>query len=302
MGCIENRDKDIGQEPLSVITDTDVEVGSVKKVPAEKLGISEPDPLYFGNPPNDSGNPVWTHSNWLKSRYHFNFAEYFNSKNTNFGVLQVMNDELVQPVRGFVTRGQCNAEICTYVVEGRLTHQYSMMTNEILAAGALQLVTAGSGVRHSEHNDDATKPLRFIQMWLTPRTHGLEPRYLSCPGDQAARTNRWHLLVSDISSSRLKSPVSINADANIFVTELDERHALPLIIESGRQAYMLCIDGATCVTDEHDGKICPKSGVNLVRYDAAEIVGPAILEVTGPSHILVVEMQHNPRNDGRGDL
>ena len=73
-----------------------------RKVPQTKLGVSEPNPLWFGNSENERNNPNWTNPNWLKSRFHFSFAEYNNPRNTGFGVLRVMNDELVQPHRGRV--------------------------------------------------------------------------------------------------------------------------------------------------------------------------------------------------------
>jgi len=83
----------------------------------------------------------------------------------------------VQPARGFGTHPHREMEIVTYVVEGELTHQDSMSTKESLGRGSIQFMTAGTGVSHSEHNLDPTKPLRFIQMWLVPRERGLNPNY-----------------------------------------------------------------------------------------------------------------------------
>ena len=103
--------------------------GSLTKVAQALLGVSEPNPRYFGNEPNPRGDPAWTNGNWLKSRFHFSFAEYSNPANTNFGVLRVMNDDLVQPKRGFGRHPHRDAEICTYVIEGELTHQDSMGTS-----------------------------------------------------------------------------------------------------------------------------------------------------------------------------
>lgn len=99
-------------------------------------------PAWFGNPGNEN-NPKWTNANWLKSRFHFSFAEYNNPKNSNFGVLRVMNDDLVQPSRGFGTHGHREMEICTYVVNGELTHKDSMGTQESLGKGSIQFMTAG---------------------------------------------------------------------------------------------------------------------------------------------------------------
>jgi hypothetical protein len=123
----------------------------VRVIPAEKLFISEPDPSWFGNQANPIlGDPAWTRDNWLRSIFHFSFAEYMNSKNTNFGVLRVLNDDLVQPRRGFGTHPHGDAEILTYVVEGDLTHRDDVGTHETLGRGSLQFMTSGTGIRHSE--------------------------------------------------------------------------------------------------------------------------------------------------------
>ena len=106
----------------------------MRKVPHAKLFVSEPPPEWFGNPENPSSGaaPGWNNDNWLKSRFHFSFAEYSNGGNDDYGVLRVMNDDLVQPGRGFGTHGHANMEICTYIVEGSLTHKDSMGTSETL--------------------------------------------------------------------------------------------------------------------------------------------------------------------------
>jgi len=116
---------------------------AIRKIPETKLGVSEPPPSWFGNRENERGNGKWTNANWLKSRFHFSFAEYSNPRNLNFGVLRVMNDDLVQPDRGFGEHPHRDVEICTYVVEGKLTHKDSMGTAETLGRGAIQFMTAG---------------------------------------------------------------------------------------------------------------------------------------------------------------
>ena len=118
-----------------------------RKIIEGKLGVSEPDPYRFGNKKNEVTNPNWTNTNWLKSRFHFSFAEYNNPRNQQFGVLRVMNDDLVQPDRGFGEHPHRDVEICTYVIEGSLTHKDSMGTSESLTRGSIQFMTAGTGVQ-----------------------------------------------------------------------------------------------------------------------------------------------------------
>jgi len=117
-----------------------------KKIPCGLLAISEPNPMWFGNPVNENEDPFWTNSNWLKSRFHFSFAEYNNPRNRNFGILRVMNDDLVQPHRGFGEHPHSNVEIATYIVEGELSHKDSMGTQETLKRGAIQFMSAGKGM------------------------------------------------------------------------------------------------------------------------------------------------------------
>ena len=140
--------------------------GFLNKIDERQLFKSEPNPAWFGNGPNTAKAAGWDAPNWLTSRFHFAFAEYADQEGAKpgFGVLRVLNDDRVQPARGFGTHGHANMEIVTYVVSGELTHQDSMGTAETLTRGAVQFMTAGRGVRHSEHNLSPDKPLRFIQV------------------------------------------------------------------------------------------------------------------------------------------
>jgi redox-sensitive bicupin YhaK (pirin superfamily) len=161
----------------------------------------------------------------------------------NFGVLRVCNDDLVQPARGFGTHPHANAEIATYIISGALTHADSMGTSDTLERGGVQFMTAGRGVRHSERNASASAPLRFIQLWFTPRATGLPPNYGSFAGDAAARRDAWAHLVGDVADAKRQPPVKFNADANIYVTELSPGAVLTFPLAAGRQAYLLACEG-----------------------------------------------------------
>lgn len=273
---------------------------SVKVVPNEKLYVSEPDPSMFGNSANPSSDPNWTNKNWLKSRFHFSFAEYHNSGNSNFGVLRVMNDDLVQPYRGFGTHPHGNMEIITYVVDGALTHQDSMGTKESLGRGSIQFMTAGTGVRHSEFNDGGT-PLRFIQTWIVPSKGGLKPNYGSYAGDPDLRKNSLHHLVSNVEDKSTSTPVEINQDVDAFASEIELGKKVMYELPKGRQAYLLCIEGGVKV-----------NGKELGKYDACEITGTGgVLEIEATdtektehgdlAHILMFAMKAIP-GSGRADI
>jgi len=264
---------------------------SVRVVPESKLGVSQPNPSWFGNPsnPSDRKSKGWTNDNWLISRFHFSFAEYSNPKNVGFGVLRVLNDDLVQPQRGFGPHPHRDVEICTYIVEGSLTHKDSTGTEETLQRGAIQFMTAGTGVTHSEHNLDPSNPLRFIQIWINTRTRGLKPNYGSARGSIESRTDQWSHLVSDVRDAA-QTPVKINQDANVLVTE--GSNAVSLHIQQGRQAYLLCMEGSVALS----------SSAVLRRHEAAELLGPCSLVATpqGTMHLLMVEMAYT--GPGRSDL
>jgi len=279
----------------------------IVKVPSSKLFVSEPNPSWFGNEGNPGYNPSWTETNWLKSRFHFSFAEYNNRRNSNYGCIRVVNDDLVQPSRGFGTHPHANQEIVTYIVEGELTHQDSMGTKESLGRGSVQFMTAGTGVRHSEHNLSEDKPLRFIQTWITPSRNNLPPNYGSSVGDEAMRwKNQWQHLVSSVDNKGTEATVQINQDCNAYSSELEMGKTITVPVSEGRMAYMIALEGSVKVGD-----------VVLERHDAAEITplsnaGNGALDVTSVAveraehgkdvaHVLLFEMQHVP-GAGRGDL
>eukprot|EP01134_Creolimax_fragrantissima_P007479 CFRG7479T1 len=249
----------------------------------------------FGNASNQPNSKNWTNKNWLKSRFHFNFAEYSTGK-ASFGVLRVLNDDLVQPSRGFGAHGHGNMEICTYIVQGELTHQDSMGTEESLGAGSIQFMTAGTGVRHSERNIHPKKVLRFFQMWIVPRNTGLPPNYGSLVR-QASRTshNVWNHLVKDIDNNGSRPnvdpkdssvPIEINQDVNIYDAIIDSGSTLSFSVENRRQAYVVLAQGkGTIAASETD--------IAVSDGDAVEVYGPITFTIT-PSEeikILVLEVQ-----------
>lgn len=107
---------------------------------------------------------VSTPTHWLESRFHFSFAEYFDPSRSQFGVLRVINDDLVAPKEGFGTHPHRDMEIFSYVLDGELTHRDSMGSSESLYRGSVQYMSAGTGVRHSEFNTGDTRS-RFLQVW-----------------------------------------------------------------------------------------------------------------------------------------
>lgn len=213
---------------------------------------------------------------WLRSRFHFSFAEYRDPDNISFGALRVLNDDLVAPGHGFGMHPHRDFEILSYVVDGALTHADSLGNEHTLARGEVQYMSAGTGVTHSEHNQgDST--LRFLQIWIFPDEKGHRPAYGDHRFPWEARRNRWLLLASGPDGD---GPITVHQDVRLSASALDAGRELGYPIGPDRQAYLLQIEGSSSV-----------NGVELDERDALEIVGEdVVIEAETTSHILVIEM------------
>lgn len=213
----------------------------------------------------------------LESRFHFSFAEYHNPQNMNFGVLRVMNDDIIAPHSGFGTHPHQNMEIFTYVLEGALTHEDSMGNKETLYAGDIQYLSAGSGIYHSEKNDGNT-PLRLIQTWIVPNTKGLSPRYGSHKIEKELRHNQWQHLFGADSSGAL---IGLYQDANVYAIKQDKASTSEFILENSRQAYLKVMEGNIVL-----------NGIPIGLGDGVEIIDePHIrIEASIDAHLLLIEM------------
>jgi hypothetical protein len=213
---------------------------------------------------------------WLKSLFHFSFAEYYNRENMNFGVLRVINDDLVASMTGFDTHPHRDMEIISYIVSGELTHGDSLGNKRTLTRGQVQYMSAGSGVTHSEHNL-GKEVLRFLQIWILPDQKHHTPVYGDYAFEWPLRQNQWLHLVSPAGSS---APIHLHQDANLYVTELDAEKSLDFEVGRNRQAYLVQIEGESLI-----------NGLRIETRDAVESVGESLhIQSVTKSHILVVEM------------
>eukprot|EP01123_Difflugia_compressa_P006624 TRINITY_DN18924_c0_g1_i1.p1 TRINITY_DN18924_c0_g1~~TRINITY_DN18924_c0_g1_i1.p1 ORF type:complete len:213 (+),score=42.36 TRINITY_DN18924_c0_g1_i1:88-639(+) len=181
-----------------------------------------------------------------------------------------------------------------------------MGTSETLTRGAIQFMSAGTGIVHSEHNRHPSSPLRFIQMWFTPRSRGLTPRYGSMPSNLNILQSTWAHLVSDVDNP-LNTPVKIHQDVNIYVCLLHKEENIPFVVSDNRQAYFLCMEGDVLVEEKAVENEHNDSGVDgdnkthmLTTHDAAEVKGKKSLYVkalTDGVHLMMVEMSLT--NDSR---
>ncbi len=214
---------------------------------------------------------------WLKSKFHFSFAEYYNPSNVNFGVLRVINDDLVKPGTGFDTHPHRDMEIISYVIDGELTHGDSMGNKRTLSRGHVQYMSAGTGVYHSEHNL-GEETLRFLQIWIFPDKKCYEPNYGDYKFEWNDRKNKW---LNIVSSKEGNAPIKINQDVNLFVLELDKDNEIEFKVGEGRQAYLVQIEGRSDINN-----------IILDMRDGLEIIEEDIkIKAIETSHFLVIEMK-----------
>src|SRR5258708_3617228 len=151
---------------------------------------------------------------WLKSFHTFSFADYHDPSQMGFGPLRVINEDRVQPGKGFGTHGHRDMEIISYVLEGGLAHRDSMGNGSVIRPGDVQRMSAGTGVTHSEYNASEGEPVHFLQIWIEPSERGIAPSYEEKRFDEASRRGQWRLIAS--ADGRAGS-VRIHQDANVFV-------------------------------------------------------------------------------------
>lgn len=214
---------------------------------------------------------------WLRSKFHFSFAEYYNPNNIKFGVLRVINDDLVQANTGFDTHPHRDMEIISYVVDGELTHGDSMGNKNTITRGHVQYMSAGTGVYHSEHNLGKDR-LRFLQIWIFPDKQGYKPNYGDYRFDWNERKNKWLHMVS---SKDGDAPIKINQDINVYSLELEKGKEINFQVDERRQAYLVQIEGESIINH-----------IDLNDRDGMEIVEENILiQAKENSHILILEMK-----------
>lgn len=214
--------------------------------------------------------------------FHFSFANYYDPENMKFGVLRVVNDDNVRPNSGFGTHPHRDMEIFSYVIDGKLTHRDSAGNHEVLGRGHVQCISAGTGVTHSELNEQDDW-CRFLQIWILPETANLPVRY---DLHKFSAENRKNKLLQIICSSENKSqaPLYVCQDITAYVSELTETDKrISFTLNKGRQAYIYCFEGSININN-YPG---------LGERDALKIYGQADLEYTLASdkaHFILIEM------------
>ena len=178
---------------------------------------------------------------WLKAKHHFAVGLAGNPANKPLGALVVWNDDEIAPGTGFGLHGHANVEIISYVRDGVVTHRDSMGNVGRIEAGDVQAISAGTGIRHSEHNL-GTEPLRLFQIWLRPRANGGEPYWNTRRFPKQERANQFVVLASGLSADSEALP--IRADARVLGATLPAGVRVQYQLEDFRYAYLAPARGA----------------------------------------------------------
>ena len=184
---------------------------------------------------------------WLDSRHTFSFGHYYDPDHMGFGPLRVINEDRVRPGAGFDTHGHRDMEIISYVLEGALEHKDSIGTGSVIRPGDVQVMSAGTGIRHSEFNHSKNEPVHFLQIWVLPDREGLSPRYDQKTFADAEKRGRLRLVGSPDGRD---GSIVIHQDAKIFAALLNSGDEVTHVLQPGRKGWVQIVRGAVEVNGE----------------------------------------------------
>ncbi len=206
---------------------------------------------------------------WLETRWHFSFDRYYDPSNMHWGALRVFNDDVIQPGKGFGRHPHRDMEIVTYVLEGELEHQDSTGNRGVIRPGEVQVMSAGTGIEHSEFNHSKEKPVHLLQLWILPRTDGRKPRWEQRQFSRAARAGK---LLPVVSGGSVPGTMVIDQDAEIYVSALGQGEQVRHTSRANRKAYLFVIGGRINLNGQAlaTGDQARVGGEPELRIEAAE--------------------------------
>ena len=215
---------------------------------------------------------------WLVSRHSFSFADYYDPAHMGFRALRVINEDRVAPARGFGTHGHRDMEIISYVLEGSLGHKDSIGTGSVIKPGAVQRMSAGTGVRHSEMNPSPSEPVHFLQIWLVPSKTGIAPSYEQKTFSDADKRGRLRLVASPDGHD---GSVTIHTDARLYAGLFEAGESAELELTPTRHAWVQVARGEVEV-----------NGQQLVEGDGASLSNETRISLrsVGSSEVLVFDL------------
>ena len=206
---------------------------------------------------------------WLNAHHSFSFANYYDPAKVHFGMLRVLNDDIVAPGMGFGKHPHDNMEIITIVLDGTLEHADNMGHTETIVPNEVQVMSAGTGVYHSEYNHSKERSVNLIQSWIFPNKKAVKPRYDQTSFAPEDRINRLQTLVSPIDNA--DPGLKIHQDAWIYRTTLEAGNTLTLTPHSKQHGfYIFMLDGSVKAGDQLLGK---KDALGISDIDTVTLSG-----------------------------
>lgn len=218
---------------------------------------------------------------WLKSYHSFSFASYQNSERMNFGMLRVLNDDVVQPKMGFGTHPHQNMEIISIPLKGALSHKDSMGNKRAIEVNEVQVMSAGTGLTHSEFNDSKTEVVNFLQLWIVPEEMSVEPNYEQRVFPKEGRKDKLQTVVAP--KDKLEGDaLPISQQAYIYRTTLDSSNSIDMALKSNQNGlYMFLVSGEIEVGND-----------TLFKRDAIGITEADSISITAneDSELIIIEV------------
>lgn len=203
------------------------------------------------------------HIDWLVSFHTFSFANYYDPNFMNFSDLRVINEDTIAEAEGFETHAHRNMEIITYVVEGILQHKDSMGTGSLIRPGEIQIMSAGTGVEHSEFNHSQTEPLHLLQIWIIPEKLNLTPRY-----QQQKIPKKLNELILIGSRTGENEAVIIYQDVKLYMCYLTAENSVSYELQENRKAWLQLIKGEI---ELNNMRLNAGDGASLINEEKIEI-------------------------------
>ncbi len=201
---------------------------------------------------------------WLNSHHTFSFAEYYDAAQMGWSDLRVINDDTVEAGKGFGTHGHRDMEIISYVLDGALEHKDSMGTGSVIRPGDVQLMSAGTGVQHSEFNHSAKEKVHFLQIWVLPKFKGIRPNYQEKSFGDAEKRGKLRVVVSP---DGREGSLIVNQDASVYAALLDGAERIVHPLASGRTGYVHVARGELSFNG-----VALKAGDGVKIADESELV------------------------------
>jgi quercetin 2,3-dioxygenase len=217
-----------------------------------------------------------TRLDWLDSWHTFSFGDYYDPEYMGFGPLRVINDDVVDAGRGFGTHPHRDMEILTWVLDGELQHRDSLGTGSVIRPGEVQIMSAGTGIQHSEFNPSPVEPVRLLQIWILPERRGLPPRY-----DQQVVPLEDGVLRQIAAHAPEPGAVPLFQDASVYAARLGTGQRVEHTLRPGRTAWVQVARGSVRLDD-----------TPLGEGDGAAVTGQERFAITadGDAEVLVFDL------------